>query len=151
MDFLLFLATFVLFFVLTPGVVLSLPPKGSKLVTALVHALLFAILLTLFMECFKTDDKEGMMRVWEVEKPKARVKDSREGGFWTDKRSTRIKGTSVSGDLPDHDFTNKKPTQSVSDEISGGDNIDGWGSTYVPYVDMATRKKKVGHYNNMME
>ncbi len=55
MDFLLFLATFVLFFVLTPGVVLSLPPKGSKLVTALVHALLFAILLTLFMECFKSD------------------------------------------------------------------------------------------------
>ena len=61
MDFLLFLATFVLFFVLTPGVILSLPPKGSKLVTALVHALLFAILLTLFMECFKTDDKEGML------------------------------------------------------------------------------------------
>ena len=58
MDFLLFLATFVLFFVLTPGVILSLPPKGSKLVTALVHALLFAILLTLFMECFKTDIKK---------------------------------------------------------------------------------------------
>jgi hypothetical protein len=65
MDFLLFLATFVLFFVLTPGVVLSLPPKGSKLVTALVHALIFAILLTLFMECFKTDYKEGMVRVRE--------------------------------------------------------------------------------------
>ena len=66
MDFLLFLATFVLFFVLTPGVVLSLPPKGSKLVTALVHALLFAILLTLFMECFKTDDKEGMAKYPKV-------------------------------------------------------------------------------------
>jgi hypothetical protein len=78
MDFLLFLATFVLFFVLTPGVVLSLPPKGSKLVTALVHALLFAILLTLFMECFKTDDKEGMdlieskyPEVYEAEVPSA--------------------------------------------------------------------------------
>ena len=59
MDFLLFLATFVLFFVLTPGVVLSLPPKGSKLVTALVHALLFAVLLTLFMECFKMNYQEG--------------------------------------------------------------------------------------------
>ena len=59
MDFLLFLATFVLFFVLTPGVILSLPPKGSKLVTALVHALLFAVLLTLFMECFKMNYQEG--------------------------------------------------------------------------------------------
>ena len=68
MDFLLFLATFVLFFVLTPGVILSLPPKGSKLVTALVHALLFAILLTLFMECFKTDDKEGMLTWTEYPK-----------------------------------------------------------------------------------
>ena len=65
MDFLLFLATFVLFFVLTPGVILSLPPKGSKLVTALVHALLFAILLTFFMECFKTDDKEGLLMAGE--------------------------------------------------------------------------------------
>ena len=60
MDFLLFLATFVLFFVLTPGVILSLPPKGSKLVTALVHALLFAVLLTLFMECFKMNYQENI-------------------------------------------------------------------------------------------
>ena len=55
----MFLATFVLFFVLTPGVILSLPPKGSKIVTALVHALLFAVLLTLFMECFKMNYQEG--------------------------------------------------------------------------------------------
>ena len=60
MDFLWFLATFVLFFVLTPGVILSLPPKGSKLVTALVHALLFAVLLTLFMECFKMNYQENI-------------------------------------------------------------------------------------------
>ena len=60
MDFLLFLATFVLFFVLTPGVILSLPPKGSKLVTALVHALLFSVLLTLFMECFKMNYQENI-------------------------------------------------------------------------------------------
>ena len=34
---------FVLFFVLTPGILLSLPPKGSKYVVAGVHALVFAI------------------------------------------------------------------------------------------------------------
>ena len=90
MDFLLFLATFVLFFVLTPGVVLSLPPKGSKLVTALVHALLFAILLTLFMECFKTDDKEGIM-LMASSYPKAY--DNRDR--WGDKKQRRIKGTSL--------------------------------------------------------
>jgi len=32
-----------LFFVLTPGVLLSLPPKASKLTVAAVHALVFAI------------------------------------------------------------------------------------------------------------
>jgi hypothetical protein len=32
-----------LFFVLTPGVLVSLPPGGSKLVVAAVHALVFAV------------------------------------------------------------------------------------------------------------
>lgn len=32
-----------LFFILTPGVLLSLPPKGSKLVVAGVHAVVFAL------------------------------------------------------------------------------------------------------------
>jgi hypothetical protein len=32
-----------LFFVLSPGVLLRLPPKGSKLVVAGVHALVFAV------------------------------------------------------------------------------------------------------------
>ena len=37
------LTTALLFFVLTPGVVLSLPPGGSKLVVAATHALVFAL------------------------------------------------------------------------------------------------------------
>jgi hypothetical protein len=53
--------------VLTPGVVLSLPPKGSKLVTALVHALLFAVLLTLFMECFKMNYQENISEYAEIQ------------------------------------------------------------------------------------
>ena len=32
-----------LFFVLTPGILLSIPPGGSKMVVALTHALVFAI------------------------------------------------------------------------------------------------------------
>jgi len=33
-----------LFFVLTPGVLLSLPPKSGKLVVAATHAVVFAII-----------------------------------------------------------------------------------------------------------
>lgn len=33
----------VLFFVLTPGVLLSLPPKSSKMVVAATHAVVFAL------------------------------------------------------------------------------------------------------------
>ncbi len=34
-----------LFFVLTPGVLLSLPPKGDKFTVAAVHAIVFAVVL----------------------------------------------------------------------------------------------------------
>jgi hypothetical protein len=37
---------FVLFFVLTPGVLVRLPSKGSKTTVALFHGLLFATLLS---------------------------------------------------------------------------------------------------------
>ena len=42
MDTMMFLYTAVLFFILTPGIVLSLPPGASKTVTALTHAVVFA-------------------------------------------------------------------------------------------------------------
>ena len=42
-----FLITFVLFFLLTPGILLSLPPRGSKMMVAFTHALVFSIILTL--------------------------------------------------------------------------------------------------------
>lgn len=38
---------FVLFFVLTPGILLSLPPKGSKYIVAAFHALVFTIVWSL--------------------------------------------------------------------------------------------------------
>jgi hypothetical protein len=33
----------ILFFVLTPGILLSLPPKGSKMIVALTHGVVFAL------------------------------------------------------------------------------------------------------------
>ena len=35
----------VLFFLLTPGILLSLPPKSSKYVVAFVHAIVIAVVL----------------------------------------------------------------------------------------------------------
>lgn len=45
MNILFTVYVFVLFFVLTPGVLLRLPPKGSKVIVALVHGLVFAAIL----------------------------------------------------------------------------------------------------------
>jgi hypothetical protein len=36
-----------LFVVLTPGILLTIPPKGSKLVVAVVHGLVFALVYCL--------------------------------------------------------------------------------------------------------
>jgi hypothetical protein len=43
MNIFMALYAFVLFFLLTPGILLSLPPGGSKMVVALTHAVVFAI------------------------------------------------------------------------------------------------------------
>ena len=43
---LMFVFTALLFFILTPGIVLSLPPKGSKMMVAGVHAVVFALVWT---------------------------------------------------------------------------------------------------------
>ena len=39
----MFFYTAVLFYVLTPGIFLSLPPKSSKMLVAATHALVFAL------------------------------------------------------------------------------------------------------------
>ena len=46
MHALMFLFTALLFFLLTPGILLSLPPGGSKKVVAAVHAIVFALIWT---------------------------------------------------------------------------------------------------------
>jgi len=40
-----FLYAIVLFVILTPGILLRLPPKGSPLVVAIVHGAVFALIL----------------------------------------------------------------------------------------------------------
>jgi len=47
MCWFMFIYSAVLFFVLTPGIVLTLPPKGKKMTVALVHALIFGLVFGL--------------------------------------------------------------------------------------------------------
>ena len=47
MNFLLFALLALLFILLTPGIVLTLPSKGSKKTVAITHGLIFAFVWTL--------------------------------------------------------------------------------------------------------
>jgi preprotein translocase subunit SecG len=47
MNILLFIILVVLFVLLTPGVLVYLPPKSSKLTTAITHGVIFAIIWSL--------------------------------------------------------------------------------------------------------
>ena len=47
MDLVMFIFTAVLFFLLTPGILLSLPPGGSKMVVAATHAVVFGLVFSL--------------------------------------------------------------------------------------------------------
>jgi hypothetical protein len=44
MDMLMTLLAALLFFLLTPGILVTLPTKGSKVTVALVHAVIFALI-----------------------------------------------------------------------------------------------------------
>lgn len=47
MNLILFIVVVALFVALTPGILLSLPPKGSKIVVAVTHGIVFAVVLKL--------------------------------------------------------------------------------------------------------
>ena len=47
MNLLILLFIVAIFFVLTPGILVSLPPGGSKMVVALTHAVVFALVFYL--------------------------------------------------------------------------------------------------------
>lgn len=48
----------VMFFILTPGIVVRLPPKGSLKVVALVHSLIFAFIVGMFCRMIDSLDKK---------------------------------------------------------------------------------------------
>jgi hypothetical protein len=73
MNIVTFVYAFVLFFVLTPGILLSLPPKGSKIVVALTHALVFAIVWHFTNKLVRRSTQglfEGMDEMSNEKKPK---------------------------------------------------------------------------------
>lgn len=47
MNLIMMIYAFLLFFILTPGVLLTLPPKGSKMIVAITHGVVFAVVWTL--------------------------------------------------------------------------------------------------------
>jgi hypothetical protein len=47
MEWVMFLYTALLFFLLTPGILVTLPPKGKKMTVAAVHAALFGLVFAL--------------------------------------------------------------------------------------------------------
>ena len=71
MNVVMFVYAFVLFFVLTPGILLSLPPRGSKMMVAATHALVFALIygLTHKMVWKFSTRMEGMMSPGPTKKP----------------------------------------------------------------------------------
>lgn len=57
MNFLFIFFVFVLFFILTPGILVTLPKKGSKMVVALVHGVIFATTLAVSKYFFWKSEK----------------------------------------------------------------------------------------------
>lgn len=47
MNLIMFIFSALLFFLLTPGILLSLPPGGSKIVVAITHAIVFGAVWSL--------------------------------------------------------------------------------------------------------
>ena len=48
-----FLIVFLLFFLVTPGLFVKVPIKGNHIVVALIHSIIFALLLWLVCNCLK--------------------------------------------------------------------------------------------------
>ena len=97
-----FLYAFVLFFVLTPGILITLPPKSKKLVVAATHGLVFALVWTLthkfvwkasrgIFEGF-TEGAEGES---DMEKPKPKSKYNNKG---SSHKGSSHKGSSHKGE-----------------------------------------------------
>ena len=84
MNFVLFIILVLLFVVLTPGVLISLPPKSGKLVVALTHGLVFAIVWLLVSKPllvwtnYLTSGFSGLEGMSELKKESKESKDSKD-------------------------------------------------------------------------
>lgn len=78
MTNILFFVIFVfLFVVLTPGVLVSLPPKSSKIITAITHGFIFAVILALIYKfLWKETSKKSVTFKEGVENIKPKVKET---------------------------------------------------------------------------
>ena len=71
--------TAVLFYVLTPGILLSLPPRGSKMLVAATHAVVFALVykfthrmawkFSMSLEGFQQKPKQGFQNNGPMKPP----------------------------------------------------------------------------------
>jgi len=68
MRFLMSVFAAVLFFVLTPGILLSLPPKGSKITVAITHAIVFALVYGLTHQLVYSYLYEGFVEMTDAQK-----------------------------------------------------------------------------------
>ena len=78
MNFLIlnFITALILFFLVSPGILTSIPQKGSKLEKALVHALIFAVIFVVLQMTLKKllgyveglDEKVGSQELFEMAK-----------------------------------------------------------------------------------
>jgi hypothetical protein len=71
MNFYLEIFTVVLFVLLTPGILLRLPPKGGNFTVALVHGLVFAIVFYFIKKYFSNylEGAQVMGKKGELMKP----------------------------------------------------------------------------------
>ena len=79
MQWLMLAFVALLFVALTPGVLLRLPPGGSKLVVALTHGVVFAVVLYLtkgFVAGVLYGGREGLMTKEIKDKMKPKKEDS---------------------------------------------------------------------------
>lgn len=74
MSIALFVYAFLLFFVLTPGILLSLPPKGSKIIVALTHAFVFALVWH-FTHKIVWRSTHGLFEGMDEKKPKKEMSE----------------------------------------------------------------------------
>jgi hypothetical protein len=88
MNAFLFIVLVLLFVALTPNILLSLPPKASKLTVAFTHGLVFAVVWTLIHKPLWRFGESLGMRMEGMESTCKTDKDCNDGKKCTDHKCT---------------------------------------------------------------